>query len=118
MSCGVGRRRSTDPALAWLWHRPAAVTLIRAPSLGTSICCGFGPKTKQNKTIKILISRSSGGWNVHRQGVADLVSGESPFPGSSAAVFLPCPHLAKGMRELNGVSLIRALIPFLQALLL
>ena len=27
-----------DPALLWLW-----------PSLGTSICCGFGPKKKQRK---------------------------------------------------------------------
>ena len=25
MSCGVGRRRSSDPALLWLWHRLAAV---------------------------------------------------------------------------------------------
>ena len=28
MSCGVGRRRGLDPALLWLWHRLAAVTLI------------------------------------------------------------------------------------------
>ena len=28
MSCGVGRRRSSDPAL-WLWCRPAATALIR-----------------------------------------------------------------------------------------
>ena len=25
MSCGVGRRRSSDPTLLWLWHRLAAV---------------------------------------------------------------------------------------------
>ena len=29
MSCGVGRRHSSDPALLWLWHRPAAVAPIR-----------------------------------------------------------------------------------------
>ena len=29
MSCGVGYRRSSDPALLWLWHRPAAIALIR-----------------------------------------------------------------------------------------
>ena len=28
MSCGVGRRRGSDPALLWLWHRPAAPALI------------------------------------------------------------------------------------------
>ena len=29
MSCGVGHRRGWDPALLWLWRRPAAVALIR-----------------------------------------------------------------------------------------
>ena len=24
MSCGIGRRRGSDPSLLWLWHRPAA----------------------------------------------------------------------------------------------
>ena len=28
VSCGVGRRRSSDLALLGLWHRPAAVALI------------------------------------------------------------------------------------------
>ena len=29
MSCGVGLRRASDPALLWLWHRPAATAPIR-----------------------------------------------------------------------------------------
>ena len=29
MSCGVGCSRGLDPALLWLWHRPAATALIR-----------------------------------------------------------------------------------------
>ena len=29
MSWDVGRRRSLDPALLWLWCRPVAVTLIQ-----------------------------------------------------------------------------------------
>ena len=29
MSCGVGCRCASDPALLWLWHRPAAMALIR-----------------------------------------------------------------------------------------
>ena len=29
MSCGVGHRCSSDLALLWLWHRPAATVLIR-----------------------------------------------------------------------------------------
>ena len=30
MSCGVGRRRGSDPALLWLRRRPAAVAPIRS----------------------------------------------------------------------------------------
>ena len=30
MSCGVGRRRGSDPELLGLWHRPAATALIRS----------------------------------------------------------------------------------------
>ena len=29
MSCGVGRRLGLDPALLWLWRRPAAIAAIR-----------------------------------------------------------------------------------------
>ena len=29
MSCGVGRRRSSDPMLLWLWCRLAAIALIQ-----------------------------------------------------------------------------------------
>ena len=29
MNCGVGRRRGSDLALLWLWHRLAATALIR-----------------------------------------------------------------------------------------
>ena len=29
MSCGVGRRHGSDPALLWLWWRPAAAAPIR-----------------------------------------------------------------------------------------
>ena len=29
MSCGVGCRRSSDPALLWLWRSPVATTPIR-----------------------------------------------------------------------------------------
>ena len=28
MSCGVGRRGCSDPALLWLWHRLAAIAPI------------------------------------------------------------------------------------------
>ena len=28
MSCGVGRRRGSNPVLLWLWPKPAAAALI------------------------------------------------------------------------------------------
>ena len=54
MSCGVGGRRGSDPALPWLWCRPAAVALIRPPNLGTSICRGCSPKKDKKKKKKML----------------------------------------------------------------
>ena len=38
MSCGIGCKHGSDPALLWLWH-----------SLGTSICCRHSPKKKKKK---------------------------------------------------------------------
>ena len=29
MSCGVGRRRGSDPVLLWLWRRPVATAPIQ-----------------------------------------------------------------------------------------
>ena len=29
MSCGVGQRCGSEPALLWLWHRPAAIAPIQ-----------------------------------------------------------------------------------------
>ena len=46
MSCGVGCRHGSD--LVWLWCRLAAAALTY--SLGTSMCCGCGPKKTKNKT--------------------------------------------------------------------
>ena len=36
--------------LLWLWHRPAAVAPIQP--LGTSVCCGCGPKKQKEKKKK------------------------------------------------------------------
>ena len=43
MNCGVGCRYCSDLAFLWRWHRPMAATLIRPPSLRTSICCMCSP---------------------------------------------------------------------------
>ena len=43
------------------------------------------------------------------------VSGEDPLPSSYMAVFPLCPHMVEGVRELSGISFVRALIPFIRA---
>ena len=57
MSCGVGHRRSSDPALLWLWCRPAAVAPIRPlawePPYAAGVALEKDKKTKK-KSIKYL----------------------------------------------------------------
>ena len=45
----------------------------------------------------------------------DSVSCEMLLPGSQTAAFLPCAHMAEGVRELSGVSFLRTLIPVMGA---
>lgn len=47
--------------------------------------------------------------------LADSVSGEDLFLRSDTAIFLLCPQLAVGARELSAASFMRALIPFMRA---
>ena len=53
MTCGVGRRRGSDPVLLWLWRRPAAVAPIRPlawePSYAAGAALDKGKKTKKKK---------------------------------------------------------------------
>ena len=50
MSCGVGCRHGSDPALLWLWCRPAAAVLIQAlawdPPCATSAALEEAKKKK------------------------------------------------------------------------
>ena len=49
VSCGVGRRHGSDPALLWLWCRLVATAPIRPVAWGTSKCHGCGPKKTKKK---------------------------------------------------------------------
>ena len=49
MSYGVGCGLILELALLWLWHRPAATSLIQPLALGTPIWLGCGPKNKTKK---------------------------------------------------------------------
>ena len=58
MSCGVGRRLSSDPPLLWLGCRPAAVALIRPlawkPPYVTDAAIKQTNKQKTNPEIHCL----------------------------------------------------------------
>ena len=52
MSCGVGCRRGSDPALLWLWCRPAATAPIRPLALEPPYATGAAQeKAKRPKKI-------------------------------------------------------------------
>ena len=53
MSCDVGRRRCSDPALLWLWYRPAATALIGPLAWEPSCASGAAQEmAKRHKTKK------------------------------------------------------------------
>ena len=80
----------TDLALLWLWCKPAPAALIRPPSLGTSTCCGCGPK-KTKKTKKKFNSASvnttSGVCGPHREAAWTTRETEEPSPRSQFSVW-------------------------------
>ena len=49
MSCGVGHRHGLDPALLLLWHRLAAVALIRPLAWEIPHATSCGPKKAKKK---------------------------------------------------------------------
>ena len=52
MSCGVGHRRSSDPALLWLWCRPAAAAPIPPLAWELPYAAGAALKSKKKKKKK------------------------------------------------------------------
>ena len=52
MSCGVGRRRGSDLALLWLWHRPAATPLNRPLAWESPYAAGVALKRQKIKKRK------------------------------------------------------------------
>ena len=52
MSCGVGRRHSSDPVLLWLWCRPVATPLVRSLAWELPYAVGEALKKKTKKKKK------------------------------------------------------------------
>ena len=58
MSCGLGRRLGSDPALLWLWHRPAAMALIRSLAWEHPYAAGAAQeKAKRQKKKKKFVQK-------------------------------------------------------------
>ena len=55
MSCSVVCRHSLDPALLWLWHRPAATVLIRPLAWELSYAAGTALKRQEINFLKFRI---------------------------------------------------------------
>ena len=49
MSCGIGHRHGSDPALLWLWHRPAAVVPIQPLAWEPPYAAGAALKRQKTK---------------------------------------------------------------------
>ena len=52
MSCGVGRRRGLDPALLWLWRRPAATAPSRPLAWEPQKAKGAAQRKRKKKKKK------------------------------------------------------------------
>ena len=59
VSCGVGRRRSSDPKLLWLWCRPAAAAPIPPLALAWELPYAAGAALKTKKKKKRQLSSES-----------------------------------------------------------
>ena len=75
MSCGVGRRRGSDPALLWLWCRPAATApigpLAWEPPYAMGAALEMAKRRKKNfKNKKIKQGR---GWLSFKDCVNELL---------------------------------------------
>ena len=57
MSCGVGHRLGSDPALLWLWHRPVAIAPIWPFAWEPPYVAGAALKRQTNKQIKWLTKK-------------------------------------------------------------
>ena len=55
MSCGVGHRRGSDPALLWLWPRPVAAALIGPLAWEPPYAVGVVLEKAKRQKIKIKI---------------------------------------------------------------
>ena len=56
LSCSVGHRQSSDLALLWLWHRPAAATSIPPLTWELPYAVTTALKKKKKKKVDVFIA--------------------------------------------------------------
>ena len=89
MSCGVGRRFDSDPALLWLWRRPLATAPIRPPDWEPPQAVGVAPKKakRQRKRVGIkFMTLTSVSMLVQRK-INQQITFKEGTGGKSAAAF-------------------------------
>ena len=64
MSYSVGHRRDLDPALLWLWWRPAAVALIRPLAWELPYATGAALKKEKKKKFSLTLPYSCKGLKI------------------------------------------------------
>ena len=57
MSCGVGRRRGSDPVLLWLWHRLVASALIRPLAWEAPYAAGAALEKAKRRKKKVYTTQ-------------------------------------------------------------
>ena len=86
MSCGVGRRCGSDPALLWLWSGPVATALVRPlawePLYATGVALEKAKRQKTNKQTNKKTSLLGGLLSI----LVHLVKGNDCLPESRLPV--------------------------------
>ena len=110
MSCGVGRRRGSDPALLWLWCRPTATTLIRLLAWEPPYAAGAAvKKAKKERKKEKCLGESLALGKPPKAGAAQPPRGCGPVPATrsthlaSARVTVYSNQRTLGMRLVSRI---------------
>ena len=70
MSCGVGRRHTSDPALLWLWRRPVATALIQPLAWEPAYAAGAAQEMAKRQKNKKTTTKKTESWGSSCHGSA------------------------------------------------
>ena len=96
MSCGVGCRRSSDPALLWLWCRPAATALVGPLAWESPYATGGSLKNQKNAPPNFCLIQ--------------FLSRIGPASRAHSHVWLVAPNCAAHMESISSRKLVGSCI--------